>query len=90
MLFSAFNVVVAPEIAYIASSVVVPRYMAHPIGGVVQYGGRHYVRDGVFVVRFVVDDDEDNTNSIMLATNMVFCRIEFLHSRDQPRVLSIA
>ena len=58
--------------------------MAHSIDGVIRYGGRHYARGGVFVVRFVVDDDEDDMNSIMLATNMVFCRIGLLLSGDQP------
>ena len=28
--------------------------------------------NGVFFIRFVVDDDKGDTNSIMLATNMVF------------------
>ena len=38
--------------------------MAHSIGNVVRYGGRHYdrhyARGGVFVVCFVVDDDKDD------------------------------
>ena len=79
MLFSAFDVVVAPAVAYVASSVVVPQYLTHLVGvvvrygSVVRYGGRHYSRGGVLVVRFVVNDDKDNTNSIMFANNLVFC-----------------
>ena len=46
--------------------------MAHLIGGVVRYGVRHYARGGVFIIRFVVDDEEEDTNSIMFAAKMVF------------------
>ena len=84
MIFSAFDVVVAPAVAYVASSVVVPQYLTHLVGGVVRYGRRHYACGGVFVVCFVVDDEKDDANSIMLATNMVFCRIGLLLLGDQP------
>ena len=66
MLLGAFDIVIAPAIAYITSLVVVSRYMAHLIGGVIRYSGRQYARGGVFVVRFVVNDDKDDTDSIIV------------------------
>ena len=63
-------------------------HIAHYIGSVVRYGGRHYACGGVFVIRSVVDDDEaDTIQSLLRLWRRLCCylrrqwqrRYEFIH-----------
>ena len=49
-------------------------HMAHLIGSLIRYGGRHCACSGVFVICSVVDDDEANTIQSLLCPRRRLCR----------------